>query len=349
MKRSWFMSGAFVLAAAIGFSSCSQDADSKPNFIFKPAPKNGVVAKIGDVEISEQEMLKGIESQVYDAETKLHELKMGRIRSLVLKSLMEADPRKKDLSNDEFLDKYIANDVTVSKKDIEAFITERKIPKENINDQIKEKVRQFLEVEKKKEAIENWIGEKTKKSAVEVYLTQPSRPTFEVDIGSAPFTGASDAKVTIVEFSDFQCPFCSKGADIMNEIKKKYGKKVKIAFKNYPLPFHTHAKDAAHAGLCVNEQKPELFWKLHDLMFADQTKLAREDLKASVKKIGGNSEEFDQCMSSNKFMAAIEADIEQGKDLGVQSTPTFFVNGQLINGAHPLEVFAEIIDTELAK
>lgn len=349
MKRSWFIVGALVATALIGFSSCSQDAASKPNFIFKAAPKTGVVAKIGDVEISEQEMLKGIESQVYEAEEKLHELKMGRIRSLVLKSLMDADPRKKDLSNDEFLEKYIASSVKVTDKDIENFITERKIPKENVNDQIKEKVRQFIEMEKKKEAIENWIGEKTKKSPVEVYLAQPSRPTFEVDLGNAPFTGAADAKVTIVEFSDFQCPFCSKGADVMNELKKKYGNKIKIAFKNYPLPFHTHAKDAAHAGLCVNEQSPESFWKLHDLMFADQTKLSKEDLKASVKKIGVKADLYDQCMASGKFMAAIEADMEQGKDLGVQSTPTFFVNGQLINGAHPVEVFSEIIDQELAK
>ncbi|MFX3675491.1 MAG: DsbA family protein [bacterium] len=349
MKRSWFMTGVFVFAAAIGFSSCSQDADSKPNFIFKPAPKDGIVAKIGDVEITEKEMLQGIESQVYDAEVKLHELKMGRIRSLVLKSLMEGDSRKKGLSNDEFLEKYIANDIKISNKDIDAFIAERKIPKENVNDQIKEKVRQFLEMEKKKEAIENWIGEKTKKSAVEVYIAEPSRPVFDVDTGSAPFAGGADAKVTVVEFSDFQCPFCAKGAEIMNELKKKYGSKIKIAFKNYPLPFHTHAKDAAHAGLCVNEQKSEYFWKLHDLMFADQTKLSREDLKASAKKIGANSEEFDKCMSSNKFMAAIEADMEQGKDLGVQSTPTFFVNGQLINGAHPVETFSEIIDRELAK
>lgn len=349
MKRSWFMGGALLVVAAAGFVSCSQDAKSTPNYIFKAAPKEGVVAKIGDVTVTEQEMLQGIESQVYDAELKLHELKMGRIRAIVLKTLMEADSRKKDMSNDEFLDKYIANDIKVSDKEINAFIEERKIPKENINDQIKEKVRQFLEVEKKKVAIENWIGQKTKNSPVEVYVSEPKRPTFDVEVGNAPFVGGADAKVTVVEFSDFQCPFCAKGAEIMNEVKKKYGNKVKIVFKNYPLPFHTHAKDAAHAALCVHEQKAELFWKLHDVMFADQTKLARSDLGAAAKKVGADSSKFDACMSSNKFMAAIEADMEQGKNLGVQSTPTFFVNGQLINGAHPIEVFSQIIDTELNK
>lgn len=349
MKRSWLISIGVVLATVVGLSACSNDADSKPNFIFKPAPKEGVVAKIGDTLITEDEMLKSIESQVYDAEVKLHELKMSRIRTLVLKTLMDNDPNKKGLSNDEFLEKNISGKVKVSDKEINAFIEERKIPKENINDQIKEKVRQFLEMEKKKQAIENWIAEKTKKSPVEVYLPEPRRPVFEVNVGNAPFVGGADAKVTIVEYSDFQCPFCAKGAELMNEIKKKYGNKVKIAFKNYPLPFHTHAKDAAHAALCVHEEKAEYFWKLHDVMFADQTKLSPTDLKGLAKKIGANSEKFDQCMSSNKFMASIEKDMQEGQDLGVQSTPTFFVNGQLVQGAYPIEVFSEIIDRELAK
>src|SRR5690606_7404149 len=100
--------------------------------------------------------------------------------------------------------------------------------------------RQFLEMEKKKEAIENWIGEKTKNAPVEVYIAEPKRPVYEVNVGDAPYVGGADAKVTIVEFSDFQCPFCAKGAELMGEVKKKYGNKVKIAFKNYPLPFHTH-------------------------------------------------------------------------------------------------------------
>src|SRR5690606_21078421 len=137
-------------------------------------------------------------------------------------------------------------------------------------------------------------------------------PTFDVELVNAPFIGGVDAKVTIVEFSDFQCPFCAKGAEIMNELTKKYGNKIKIAFKNYPLPFHSHAKDAAQAALCVHEQKADYFWKLHDIMFQDQTKLSRTDLAASVKKIGVDSAKYDACMSGNKYMAAIEADIEQG-------------------------------------
>ena len=349
MKHSWLLASFVVLIGAFLVSACSQDAGSRPNFIFKSAPKQGVVAKIGDKMVTEQEMLANIKAQVYDAEMKIFELKMNRIRALLLKTLIERDPRKKGLSNDDFLEKYIANNVKISNKEIDVFISERKIPKANVNDQIKEKVRQFLGMEAKKKAIEKWIGQKTKKSAVEVYLSEPQRPIYEVDVGSAPFVGGGDAKVTIVEFSDFQCPFCSKGAEIMTSLKKKYGKKIKIAFKNYPLPFHTHARSAAHAALCVEEQKTQYFWKLHNVMFADQTKLSQEEIKKSVKKIGANIKDYEACMSGNKFMTKIDADIEEGKKLGVQSTPTFFVNGQLVQGARSLEIFSQVIDKELKK
>jgi protein-disulfide isomerase len=155
--------------------------------------------------------------------------------------------------------------------------------------------------------------------------------------------------VTLVEFSDFQCPYCAKGATILGQLKKKYGKKVKIVFKNFPLPFHNHAEKAAVAGLCANEQSPDLFWKMHDEMFANQDKLDEAGLKAAAKKIGVKVEPFEKCLAENKHLDQVKTQIEDGKKVKVKSTPTFFVNGQLVNGAQPLEVFTEIIDEELAR
>lgn len=163
------------------------------------------------------------------------------------------------------------------------------------------------------------------------------------------FVGDKDAKVTIVEFSDFQCPFCAKGADLLKEIKKKYGNKVKVVFKNFPLPFHNHAEAAAVAGLCANEQSVDSFWKMHDEMFANQEALDAEGLKKTAKKIGLKMDQFEKCVSENKHLAAVKADMEDGKKAKVKSTPTFFINGQVINGAQPMDVFAEAIDEELAR
>lgn len=337
-----------TLIALLSLAACS-NGNSEPSYLFKPAPKEGVAAKIGDMEITNAELVEGIESEIFEAESKVFDIKFNRLKSIMLQRYMDKDPRKKDLSNDEFLDKYIAKNVNISEKDIDNFIKEQNIPAEHINPQVREKIKGYLGMEKKKVAVDTWLAEQTKKTPVEVYIPKPRRPTFDVQVGNAPVTGGKDAKVTIVEFSDFQCPFCAKGADIVNQIKKKYGNKVKVAFKNFPLPFHNHAEKAAVAGLCAHEQGGENFWKMHDEMFAHQDNLDEAGLKNMAKKIGLKADAFEKCLSENKYLDQVKADMEEGKNLKVKSTPTFFVNGQLINGAQPLEVFSNIIDEELSR
>src|SRR5690554_863239 len=345
MKVSLNLLGILLLTSVI---SCSK-GNSSPTYLFKQAPEPRLAAKIGDTNISNKELIDGIESEIYEAEAKLFELKFYRLKSIMLQRFMDADPRKKNLSNDEFLEKYIAKNVKVTDKEIDAFIKEQNIPNEHINDQVKEKIRNYLAMERKKEAVDKWIAEQTKKTPVEVYIPKPRRPTFDVSVGNAPTFGPKTAKVTIIEFSDFQCPFCAKGADILTELKKKYGNKIQVAFKNYPLPFHNHAEIAAVAGLCANEQSTNHFWKMHDEMFRNQDSLSNEGLKKLAKNAGLKMEAFEKCLSENKYLDQVRADMEEGKKINVKSTPTFFVNGQLIAGAQPVEVFSQIIDEELSK
>ena len=337
-----------ALAVFLSISSCS-DSNSKPSYLFKPAVKEGVAAKIGDVEITNAELADGIESDLFEAESKVFEIKFNRLKTILLQRMMDKDPRKKGMDNDAFLSKYIAKDVVISDKEIDAFIKDQNIPAEHINPQVREKIKNYLEIERKKEAVDKWLAEQTKKTPVEVYIAKPRRPTFPVEVGTSPSFGSKDAKVTIIEFSDFQCPFCAKGADILKEIKKKYGNKVQVAFKNFPLPFHNHAEQAAVAGLCANEQGNDYFWKMHDEMFANQDSLDTEGLKKLAKKVGVKADAFDKCLSESKYLAQVKADMEEGRKVKVKSTPTFFINGQLINGAQPLDVFSEIIDESLAQ
>lgn len=346
-KLGFTLTGLF--AVMLVFFACQKQANSKPNFIFKAAPAAGVAASIGGEQILEKDLNAGIESDVYDAEMKVYEIKFGKLQAMLLEKFMNQDPNKKGLSNDEFLNKFIAKDVKVTDAEIEKFIKERQIPKEQVNPEIKDRIRQYLEVESKKLAVDKWIADKTKKTPVEVYIYKPSRPVFDVPVKDAPFKGPADAKVTIVEYSDFQCPFCSKAAATVAEVEKKYGSKVKIVFKNYPLPFHSQAKMAANAALCAKEQDPKLFWKMHDAMFADQTKLDKDSLLASAKKIGLKEADFKSCLETDKYKMAIENDMGDGQKLGIKSTPTFFINGKLVSGAQPIEVFSEVIDEDLAK
>lgn len=347
MKKLTPLMGVAVLTVVV--IACQKEASSKPNFIFKPAPSKEVVAKIGDQPVLEKDFVKGIESDLYEAEMKVYEIKMARLQAMLLERFMNADPNKKNLTNDQFLDQYIAKGVKISDAEVEKFIKDRQIPKDQVNPEIKARIVEYLSVEAKKIAVDKWIAEKTKKSPVEVYLQKPSLPMFEVNVGDAPFKGGADAKVTIVEFSDFQCPFCSKGATILAGLEKKYGNKVKIAFKHFPLPFHAQARGAAEASMCAFEQDPKAFWKMHDAMFADQSKLDVPNLIATAKKAGVKEAEFKACVESGKYKARVDADVAEGSNLGIKSTPTFFINGKLIAGAQPIEVFSEVIDEELSK
>ncbi len=342
------ISSFLLLVSFVILTACSEGT-SKPSYLFKPAVKEGVAAKVGDIEISNAEVMDGIESEVYEFESKSFEVKFNKLKSIILQKVVDKDPRKKGISNDEFLNKYIAKSVNISEKEIDAFIKDQNIPAEHINPQVREKIKGYLEIERKKEAIDKWVAEQTKSTPVEVYIPKPRRPTFPVEAGNAPFAGDKDAKVVIVEYSDFQCPFCAKGADLLKKIKEKYGNKVKVAFKNFPLPFHNHAEAAAVASLCANEQSTNHFWKMHDEMFANQESLDIEGLKKAASKVGLKADAFAKCLNENKYLGQVKADIEDGKKVGVKSTPTFFVNGQLISGAQPIEVFAEIIDEELSK
>lgn len=338
-----------TLTVSFVFFSCSQDVNSKPNFKFMPPTSKGDAFKIGNEVISKAELYKGIESELYQAEMKVYEIKFNKLKSMAMEKLMEQDPRKKGLTNDEYLDQHIAKKVNVTDADVNEFIKSKNIPKQHINPQVKTRVKEFLKIEKKKDAVEDWLANKTKKDPIIVYLQKPERPKFNVIVGDAPIMGSDKAAVTIIEYSDFQCPFCKKASETIGQLKKKYGSKVRVAFKHFPLPFHNFANKAAEASLCAHEQNKDKFWKLHDWMFANQSKLAVGELKKAAKSSGLDSKKFDNCLDSGKYEAKIEADIKEGKQVGVKSTPTFFVNGKLISGAQPMDVFEEVIAEELGK
>lgn len=338
-----------MLFAAVMFAvvSCSEGG-TKPVYKYKASAGDGVAAKMGDIVITEQELVSGIEAELYEAEQRIFEIKFNKLKGMLMEKLMEADPRKQDLSNDEYMDKFIASSIKISENEINTFVKERNIPQDQMNAELKGRIENFLVMQKKSEAVEAWLGKQSEKSPIEVFVKKPRRPSFDVEVGTSPALGPGTAKVTIVEFSDFQCPYCAQASEVVHSIKKKYGNKVRVVFKQYPLPFHKDAKKAANAALCANEQSTDKFWKLHDIMFKDQAKLSVADLKKSAGSIGLKAEEFNNCLDSDKYAAQIEADINQGQNLGVKSTPTFFVNGMLVSGAQPLEVFSEIIDEELA-
>lgn len=162
------------------------------------------------------------------------------------------------------------------------------------------------------------------------------------------FKGSADAKVTIVEFSEFQCPYCKRGKETVSEILEIYGDQVRLAFKHFPLTsIHSEAQKAAEATECAGDQGK--FWEMHDWMFDNQQELAVDGLKTAATILGMNSSEFNSCLDSGKYEGKVNNDAEEAKGLGLSGAPAFFINDQLISGAQPIEKFREVIDTELAK
>lgn len=189
----------------------------------------------------------------------------------------------------------------------------------------------------------------------EVAAGQPSAEVLGAEqmaklVETGQVLGEEGAKVTIVEFSDFQCPYCAGYAtETFPQIEKEYidTGKVRYIFHNFPLTFHQYAQKAAEASECAGEQ--DKFWEMHDKIFANQEKITIADLKQYATALGLDSTDFNSCLDSNKFKDKVQADLELGESVGVSGTPAFFINGRLVAGALPFESFQQVIEEELGK
>jgi protein-disulfide isomerase len=171
-------------------------------------------------------------------------------------------------------------------------------------------------------------------------------PKFTVD-ATGPSQGSDAAMVTIVEFSDYQCGFCGKAEPTVHKLLEEYGDKVRLVYRDYPLPNHTDAPKASEAAHCAGKENK--FWEMHDLLFQNQRTLGIDALKGYAQTIGLNSEEFASCLDSGEMKPVVVASLEAGEKVGVNGTPAFFVNGRLLSGAQSLERFKEVVDYELSQ
>ncbi len=173
----------------------------------------------------------------------------------------------------------------------------------------------------------------------------PDNKVYEVPVGNAPFKGGAKAPVEIVEFSDFQCPFCGRVNPTIKQIQDKYGDKVKIAFKHQPLPFHKDAPLAAEASLAAHEQGK--FWEYHDVLFKNQRALKRPDLEKYAQELGLNMANFKKALDDGKYKKQVADDQALARKVGANGTPTLFVNGKKVVGAQPFSAFEPLIEAAL--
>ncbi len=173
------------------------------------------------------------------------------------------------------------------------------------------------------------------------------KAVYKVPVGTSPAKGPADALVTIVEFSDFQCPFCSRVEATVKQVVDTYGKDVRVVFKQNPLPFHQNAGPAAEFSMAANDEGK--FWQAHEKLFANQQALERANLETYAKDLGLNVAKVKAALDSNKHKVQVDADQALARGLGAAGTPSFFINGRSLRGAQPFEAFKAVIDEELAK
>jgi protein-disulfide isomerase len=162
-----------------------------------------------------------------------------------------------------------------------------------------------------------------------------------------PTLGPDDAPVTVIEFADFECAFCAQAAATVRAVRAKYGARVRFVFMQYPLPEHPHARKAAEAALCANEQGK--FWELHDVLFEHTNALGAEQLLTYAARVGLDRRKFSECLDQSRQAPEVESDLERARNAKLESTPTFVVNGIVVPGAVSAEELGRVVDRELMK
>ena len=212
-------------------------------------------------------------------------------------------------------------------------------------EQMRPEMLAFLEQQRPTQALHQFMDELRSAATDVVVLLDPPRQDIDV-LPEDPSRGPADAPIVLVEFSDFQCPYCQQATETIARIVEQYGDQVRFIYKDYPLPNHAEAFKAAEAGNCANDQG--MFWELHDKMFQTQDGLDVAALKTYAIELGLDAEVFSTCLDEGQHAERVEGDLAVGREYGVSSTPTIFINGRTVMGAVPFETFDEIIQEELA-
>jgi protein-disulfide isomerase len=313
----------------------------------EPSPDT-VVATYGDGQkITYGDLNDRIKDQLANLDKQKHQLRKQGIDGLVVERLVQAEAKKRNLSEEQLIKAEVDDKVPQPPEaELKKMYDEAKerLPPGTTFEQVKPQIVDFLTGSKKQERAREFFAELKKGANVQITLPEPPRERKTVAATGAA-KGPENAPITIVEFSDFQCPYCSRANESVDQVLKAYPNQVRLVFRHFPLDFHQQAPKASEAALCAQDQGK--FWEMHDKLFANQKALEVPALKGYAKELGLDSGKFDKCLDSGEKAATVQADLAEGKKVGVNGTPAFFINGILLSGAQPFDEFKSVIDSEL--
>jgi protein-disulfide isomerase len=332
------MRGIVVAAAALAATACITLPAAAADLPDVLATVGGKPIKKADVEEHVRAKLIEIESERYEA------LKEG-LDEMISEELIAQEAKARGITPEKLTETEIAAKI-VAPTDAEI----QKVYDDNKQalggqtlEQVKPRIVAYLQQQKAEERGTAFVNELKAKYKTTIALRPP---VVEVAADGRPAKGPADAPITIIEFSDYECPFCKRAEVSVDQVMQAYPDKVKVVYRDYPLPMHPNARPASEAAACANAQGK--FWEYHKKLFDNQTALGKDQLKSYAKDLGLDQAKFDKCVDSNEFKAKVDQDVEAASKVGVTGTPAFFINGRMISGAQPFEKFKEVIDEELA-
>lgn len=307
-----------------------------------------VVATVNGTEIRLKQVDESVLSAISPLQQQLYAIRKVALENLITTRLLEAEARSQGVSIEELRERLtrgeIPGEIKVTREQVEAAYAQNASFFASMSpDEARERLRLDLENQTRMRHYRAGVEELRRKWPVVVKLTAPAAPGSEFDDGS-PVKGPLKAAVTIVEFSDFECPYCAQVQGTLKQVMERYGGEVRLVFKHLPLEGHRNSLVAARAAYCAGEQ--DRFWQFHDALFATR-ELSPEVFDRISARLGLGREKFVACLSDEASRAAVVRDIELARRYRIDSTPSFLINGKLVKGALPFAEFQNLIEREL--
>ncbi len=341
---------AFLAAAVLAAVACQSPRSAQPGQ--QKQDPSAPVAKIGGKTITAGELDEAVKKDLAQLDQQYQEqryqLRRNQLESMLRMRAFDEKAKQKGVTREELVNQEIQSKIPEPSDDeVRALYDRAKAGGQQLPplDQVKPDIARFIKNQKGQAMIGEYYDQLKKDMDIQVLLPPYQPPKVAVD-AVGPTKGPATAPVTIVEFSDYECPFCVRAEPTVKDVLAAYPGKIKLVYRDYPLPMHKQAPKAAEAAHCAGDQGK--YWEMHDKLFAANGKLAPEDLKATAREIPGiDAGKFDQCLDSGSKAPEVEKNRKAGDEVGVSGTPAFFINGRLLSGAQPLDAFKAIIDEEL--
>lgn len=302
-----------------------------------------VVATVQELPIAAEELTTALRGELLRLDIERYQLLQRKLDELIATRLMRLEATKRGISPQQLeQDEIVAKTAPISADQVNTFYEANKQRIRQPLEQIKPRIEDYLQRQEQQKRRQTFLKTLRQQYAVKIAL---QAPTVDVKADDDPFIGPANAPVTIIEFSDFQCPYCRRVQPTLKRLLQEYEGKIKLVFRDFPLHnIHPQAQKAAEAAQCAADQQQ--FWPYHDKLFAD-TRLQIEDLKRFAQELDLDLEQFNACLDGGKYTREVAQDMQDGANAGVNSTPSFFVNGQPINGAASYEHFKEVVEAAL--